>query len=328
MGAAMDNAAAVPYGDVVKWLAGPLSQRVYRVWQGPALAEYVLASNRRRQVWHACLSHLSPALDDAQGRALYPLFTACKDRELLNRALGDCPAGLIKALGKLGPRALQPVSYVCLARIMRGRHGARTVAHLPRLNQAQIARLAQLPDGFRRPAIIAALRDRYDGRRLPELLEAVTRLRPDVPTERLGRDLAQAADAEAMTRHLIKLLEARPFPPPPLTIPPPMRALESAEAVADAAERFRNCARNYLRDVQERQLYFYEWQGEGPALISLRIHGLRGWVIDEVQGPGNTTVPPGIMAAIVDKLTAAGVGNDPAVTGVGGEALDSANAKG
>lgn len=311
-----DERQETVFDDVVRSLAGSLQDQVMQIWRANARSEYVLASTRRRQVWHACLSRNDMRLSHIRARIIYRSFSADKDRDLIAAWFGEVPPGYIRALGRLGPTAKEKCVYAMLHRVMQGHFGSKFITHADKLNAALIERLADLPDVYRRPSILRALRSRQDGRKIPDYLEALDRLRPDIPREQIAQALSEQDSALDMVEYLHKLLSNRPFPPSPIVVEPPLRALTSADAIADAGRRFGNCAIEYIPEVHEHACYLYEWRGAHPAMISIELDGFRGWLIRQIKGPKNAAVPDEELSRISIALRAAGVGNDPMMSGV------------
>ena len=106
----MDAMVPTRPSTVVRMIASGYADLVSHIWRGQRIAEYLLADDRRRHVWHLCLATNHPDFrvddDDALNCArLYRRFTFEASRALLAAALGTYPAGLIGVLGSIPPEA-------------------------------------------------------------------------------------------------------------------------------------------------------------------------------------------------------------------------------
>ncbi len=76
-------------------------------------------------------------------------------------------------------------------------------------------------------------------------------------------------------------------PEPPIHASGVCQPICSADELARAARRFRNCLRNFIPDVIRGEMYFYVWHGDETAVIQLKPERPFGWLVNEIWGVQN-----------------------------------------
>jgi hypothetical protein len=267
-------------------VAGPLLHEVQTAFGHERQAEYLLASNLRRQVWHfwlhACVAE--PAQDVAQ----HLIYT--KSKILIAEALDSmginkpCP-GILHALGKLGQFALTKETYQNLLEILvEGGRGAKSIMHQGVLTAEMIDRLHLLPDPLRREKIafgedvnIAHLeRISFILKRRPSLISCI--------------DHADIGDARRILSNLFD--EVRKYPhsgrfPIVWKGNNRVRPVGSSNELERLAAEMNNCLISYWDDLQTGQKSLFVLVGRAPLAISFaRLPGL-GWELEQVRGSEN-----------------------------------------
>jgi hypothetical protein len=95
--------------DLIAAIAGPFHPAVSHIFPDEYQPLYLLTETNRRQVWHACFAANGEASIIQQNPAvLRHALVHCSNKELLKRAFGNVPPGLVNALGKMGVSARLP----------------------------------------------------------------------------------------------------------------------------------------------------------------------------------------------------------------------------
>lgn len=279
-------------------LAGPLHDVVRQVWPGEAILHYFGASDRRRQVWHACLAQ-NAFLRREYAEPLWRVLLGESDRRLLEEAFGVVVPGAARALGKLGPVAVNAAVYPAIFALLReGGLGAKYVRHAPNLTGTNALVAAVLPPALRAPALIKGCRGPADARqvawyarRFEELTQ--TAVTGEIASALLVRPHAEAVCEALRTHRLLKQL----LPTPPYPASGPMRPLLSLQEAAETGRQFRNCIGSsvYVREGNA----VYVWQGPEPAVIELQRWPGFAWEITEIKGVANARVSGETWAAVV-----------------------------
>lgn len=121
-----------PANTLVDLAAGTFSAAVAAIWSGDRLTEFLTATDRRRQVWYACLAapfgNFSPERNDVD--MLHARLTSWRAKNLIVQAYGCRPRGALGVIGRLGSRARDPEVYQLLMDVMeRGGPGAKLLMH-------------------------------------------------------------------------------------------------------------------------------------------------------------------------------------------------------
>jgi hypothetical protein len=282
---------------VVRMVAGPFTREVGQIWSGSRLGEYLTATDARRHVWHLWLSServsfgrhnpMSTELAHAQ-------LTFGGSKDLIAQATGCQPAGLMRALGRLGPRARPANVYRALAvTLAADGPGATFIRHAEALPDDLILGVATLPPALEAKAVLRLLRK---GRLPPHALGSFTWI-----LERLGK-LKGAAFAQAILSRPNPLDAIReavldlPFPDPPWPGTDCLLPITSREELKRAGDEFENCLRGFHRERQSVLSvingveYVYEWRGPEPVLLLFQRIGSIGWFLKEARGRKNAEV--------------------------------------
>jgi hypothetical protein len=163
-------------------VAGNLTDRIAKIWQRHRIHDYLLAPDKRRQVWHRWLSS---QLDIAHPEQAYHFLAQVRSKDILADVYGCCPSGLISALGKFGARATRTEFYACLHGLLaKGGPLARHVHHLKQISDKTIVALAAINDHPPSDRILKILLKRSKPHQFAELAWIVGRLIPLLGEER------------------------------------------------------------------------------------------------------------------------------------------------
>jgi hypothetical protein len=144
-----------PFG----WAAEPLAALVHA--EPSLLTDLFGISRPRMHLIGLGLAHLSPPLPPDVG----PLLLRGLAWQVLDRVLGQRPAGLKRALGRLPVAVLQPANYRRLIDLLTDPEAAKALHHADQIDDLAIRVLADLPLPLRRPLAMAVpdWRCRLDG---------------------------------------------------------------------------------------------------------------------------------------------------------------------
>ncbi len=319
---------------LISLVAGPFASDVARLWSGGRIAEYLMAPDTRRHVWHCCLAServeiKSEAVNNPD--AMFIWLTRAKSSAIIVNAYGACPAGLVAALGKCGPKAQQVDFYRALVKVLgRDDLGAKFVRHREGLSEALVLGISAVPTRLQSKQLFHVLQTgAIDEAEIAHFAWTVARL------EALGvADVAQAIRHEHKPVDAVKkAFHALPFPPPPWPGNDRLRPIESSDDLRRVGMALKNCLRDSDRlasvtsEVLRGLSYFYEWRGQEPGLLRFRKLAPLGWVLGDGNGENNKPLSCQTWADIELDLAAypacAPVWVDSDGDGVGARFLDN-----
>ncbi len=105
------------------------------------------------------IKHLNiPSIIQQNPTTLRHALVHHSNKDLLKRAVGTVPPGLVNALGKMGVSAQKPSCYLALHKLLLADPSFRhPLSHLNRIDARQIKMIGALGPKFARPNIIAIL---------------------------------------------------------------------------------------------------------------------------------------------------------------------------
>jgi hypothetical protein len=231
-------------------------------------------------------------------------------RHLLRAAIPNCPRRLYRALDRAGDR-VHPRRYyerlgaVCTGPfadalldgdLTEGRIGYYEA--LARMDPAMVA----FQSGFRENSYVAEGVDC-----LVALLRAHGALRDE------DMRLPPRAGTPAIARRLRAALARIEAPDPGFAVPPPFRLIRTTDELQRIGKAFRNCVA--LPQWGAAKFHLDLLNGTGVFLVSdaplvlalLSRVADRVWHLEQCAGPKNAPPPPGVRAALIRDLTAAGL---------------------
>ncbi|WP_027052805.1 hypothetical protein [Mesorhizobium erdmanii] len=290
---------------IIAVLARQDSAQVLSIWPNDRICEYLLASDSRRHIWHAWLAKRGTAIRDAA--ETYRFLAFAKSRQILTDAFDSCPAGMISALGKLGPYARPTHVYVALHRALAA--AGQLANHIYQATELRDDDIVSLASASMMPVsnrvCRALLKCKIPAPALVELLWVIARLAPMHDDQHLFRAIAQGHQQAAILANLFGLM---PFPNPPFDQVGDLVPITTAEQLRKAGNEFDNCLRGgeelayAIASIQSGQRYFYRWDGNHPTLLAFCRCGPMGWVLAERSGPANCRVPEATMDQIGEAL--------------------------
>lgn len=208
---------------------------------------------------------------------------------------------------RLGARPLRRGGYRRLVpRLLSDAKVARALTHFDALDERAMAVALALPRELVRPAFLALKPTVRQAAQLVEIFDL---------GERHGRSRAKLAEMALRCRTLETVGErlVGALTPDRLTAAPwagddRLRPVESVADVRRLGRQFRNClADSAALWTVSQCTVVYRWLGEPPAVCAVERELGAIWRLVELQGPGNTPVPPAVRRDIEARLANAGI---------------------
>ncbi|MER8369684.1 hypothetical protein [Mesorhizobium sp. M1378] len=273
---------------IIALLARQDSAQVQSIWPNDRICEYLLASDSRRHTFHAWIAVHGTVIGDAA--ETYRFLTFAKSRQILAHAFDSCPAGMISALGKLGPYAKPKHVYAALHQVLAP--AGPLANHLYQAAEIRDDEIISLGSASTMPVsnrvFRALLKCKIPAPTLVELLWVIAQLVPMHDEQHLVRAIAQGRQPAAVLANLLSLM---PFPNPPFEHVGALVPITTAEQLRKVGNEFDNCLKGgeelacALASIQSGQRYFYRWDGDHPTLLAFCKCGPIGWILAERSGP-------------------------------------------
>jgi hypothetical protein len=289
---------------------GDLAPRVAALVRArPTLVSRLIVAPR--EAIHAVAAYLCLAANASKpDTEVAEIVDETDPRHLLRAAIPNCPRRLYRALDRAGDR-VHPRRYyerlgtVCTGPfadalldgdLTEGRIGYYEA--LARMDPAMVA----LQSGLRENSYVAEGVDC-----MLALLRAHGVLRDE------DIRLPPRAGTPAIARRLRAALARIEAPDPGFAVPPPFRLIRTTEELRRIGKQFGNCvalpqwgaARFHLDLVNGAGVFLIS---DAPLVLALlsRVAD-RAWHLEQCVGPKNPSPPPGVRAALIRDLTAAGL---------------------
>ena len=278
-------------------VAVEFAPRVAALWPAPHTAFLTASAARRHLVCMALACGRDPACHTAlEARLPHAVATA----------LGTPPAGLARALTRMGDVAWAAEDYRMLLRLLADPKAGKTLRHAEVLEAATLRRLALLPAPMAGAVHLAmglsddgavVLREAYEALRLRDGPAAA-----EAAAARWARAEFARTAFDAVRDDL-----APELGPPPHPGTARLRPLASKWALRDAARRYRNCLADHLPPAALGQSAYYEWAGPPEAVVQVSRDHVFGWRLNEVRTARNGFVPQEARGPLLDDLALMGV---------------------
>jgi hypothetical protein len=231
-------------------------------------------------------------------------------RELLRKAIPDCPARLYRALDRAGSPVRGRSYYVRLDAVSRGPFGSAFLDG--DLNDTRLDFYDAL--GAMDPLVVnlhAALPETRNLANAVDTLVALIRSYGAIGA--CDFNLPKNARIGAVLRRLMRGLYAVRAPQPPFMVPAPLRLVETIGELHEIGRRFKNClaqtapyGTNYWFDLANGSVV-YLTADEPPLIIALRKVGPDLWHIDQLAGPKDMFPSDALRWSMEQKLKDAGI---------------------
>ena len=269
-----------PFG----WAAQPLAQIIL---SEPRLLTHVFELDRpRMHVVALALAHL----DGRPEPHLALILFRASIRELLQRVLGRCPAGIKRVLRRLPSEVLSRQGYLRLVELLDDPRSAKLLHHLEQTEIADstVRVLYEVPAVLR--PLLAGVVPFTGLNDLPEALHWLARRGAAANFDALISDLASQAQPGQFVARLKDLVSQLPLPE---NLPPAQigkaRRIDATADICALAKAFKNCLAMYTSEVDAGTCAIYLWDDPAaPAVCLVTRHGRLGWCLSEALGPKNT----------------------------------------
>ncbi|WP_242219870.1 hypothetical protein [Shinella zoogloeoides] len=274
-----------PLPDLIEHIAGEFAPAVMAIWGRFDVGEYVMATSTQRHVWHAAIA----AGDDFLLTSKW--LTRNRLKVILKRAYGNYPAGMVRLLSRLGPRAETREFYrAAHVALSRGDMLTRILQHLKTIDPHVVFAIAELPTDLISVRMASyALRRGVSSDEIAEMSWLVTRTVEVSGSAAILNFLSSSTNPVITIRKAIANLR---FPSPPWKAEG-LIPVQSAEELSQMARRLRNCLGDHdifyssCLDVQAGIAFYFVTAGSKPLLLKFTKFGGLGWYLDECRGEGN-----------------------------------------
>jgi hypothetical protein len=284
---------------LLKLVAGAFAPAVARLWPEPHTAFLTAPSARRHLV---CLAF---ALD-RDVAAVAETVLRGRLREAIGIALGRSPAGLERALGRLGETAWTPEAYRTLVDLLADARAAKLLRHAEVIHADAVARLDRLPGPMRRALGLSGQITDDAATAVAEAAGAIACRSGAAAAEAATARWAEVETEAALFEAVREDLYPEP-PPPPFEGTEQLRPLTTKAALRDAARRYNNCLATRVTHAVGGFSAYYEWAGNPGAVVEISRDAIFGWRLEEAKGPNNDALDKDSRASLAAELTAMGV---------------------
>jgi len=285
---------------VLTLIAGEFAEDVGRIWAGARISDYLTAPDVRRHVWHCWLTSNLAGLERrfrSDPTAASRRLMATKGRNLIEAAYGTCPAGLLQALGKCGPRARSIDFYRALIQALaRDDLGAKFIRHSESLSEALVLNVAALPTRLQSKPLFAALRS---WTLAPEDFAHFAWAADRIDSMGVAGGIEAIFCADNPLKALHEAFRSLALPTPPWPGDGRLRPVTSQAGLMRAGEALDNCmaypdsAAQAVSDVLRGRCFFYEWVGDEPGFLRFGNISPLGWVLEDGRGVRNSLLSSG-----------------------------------
>ncbi len=233
-------------------------------------------------------------------------------REMLADVAPGVPPSLIKLLPKLRGALWRPPSYERLADLSQSPDGLKALRSRPSVSRRFVRTLHKLPPMLRQEALLRQITEKGDVERLSFAVDVVCRVRTDLTRDEVIRSLAHLKGTKFkqwVGRHYQKA----PFPAAPWDGTDDLTPVRDYRALKKLALEFDNCVRDYHLDVLEGRSYFYRFAPANRPLATVELQAFPriGWIVGDIEGVENETVPNATRAGIQSAFSTAGIPSMP-----------------
>lgn len=289
----------------------------------PGLAgAYLRSSPRRRQVVHAAFARMPSVFKAAQrpipGAAVelidpveaWALLNG-RERAIIEHYYGECPAGYLKALGKLGAGAHWPKFYLRLFDVFvtaEDKITARALAHLDRIDQDRLAVAKLLPPQWRLPGVISKLDCPENARKFLRSLNIIRQWSPDATDAAIAEGIRRIGRNSSPASFIANWVRRSRFGSGPLSDSDAIRQIRYAEDLERTGVRMRNCLKDQIGDVLARtSVYYLIMSLDQPVIVHLnRNQPDAPWALEDFYIRSNRRLPEDLREQAEQVLRAHG----------------------
>jgi hypothetical protein len=283
-------------------LGGRLLARAFprTVWCGSAIRELLEAepsfgmnvvTQGPAYVHVLALAHLHPERLPGDVKLRARLLMAAGYRHIIEHT-AQLPAGLMSVLRKLGSRALDRRTYELLVWAIQEPALRKVLCHCTWINGAQLRVLEALPQEYAGSRIVRRIRN---GRELYFVISTVMsaeKMLGEASRQRIVASFAKVERPGQLLEWLERLTADVCFAEPPWPGTERLVPVRTGAELRAVGRSFKNCAEYHAEGAKNGRYSFYLWRdGRARALVMLERNAYLGWLIRELKGRGNHTVP-------------------------------------
>lgn len=287
---------------------------------------YLRASGRRRQIVHAAFAQMPDIYRSAEkpipegtvrvvaATEIWALL-AGRERDIIRHYYGECPAGFLNALGKLGFGAYWPQFYRDLFKIFalpENETIARALIHLDRIDEDRLTVAKLLPTRWRLAGLIQKLESPTSARKFLRSLALVRQWSPDVPDAAIDEEISRLSRNGSVAGFIARWARRSTFCSGPLSDSDALRQIRNAADLDRTGVRMRNCLRDQLGDILARTSTYYLIISLGePVIVHLhRSQPDAPWVLEDFYINNNRKVREDLREQAAQVLRAHGFDPD------------------
>lgn len=279
-------------------LAGEFADRIAALWPAPH-GPFVTAGTGQR---HLLCILLTRDLDLLDAEAVL----AAPVRRAMRVWFPDAPAGLVRAIVRLGETAWTAADYQLLLDLLTIPETAKVLNHATVIDPDRVRALDRLPRLLLRAGIATLSLTPTQAMAAGEAFALIERRAGPWGAVVIAGRWAKAKDAKGLFERIREdIMPDLPEPPFPGTAR--LRPLATKAAIRDAAQRFRNCLAGEISQASEGWAAFYEWLGPPGAVVEIRKDAYFGWSLSEVRLQDNNLMAEGDRVHLIADLQAMGV---------------------
>jgi hypothetical protein len=245
--------------------------------------------------------------EDNQQAEIASILTTRRVRDILYALHGPVD-GLVGVLSRLGDQPLLPTTYWALVSILsepQHRARAKVLQQHSEITSSTVSVLLALRKPWIRGDLLSYFKSTEQVSQFTAAVELIQDLVPGVAKGVLVQSLNSDVTLSQWVTRWIK--KASQFPiSPPVPQGGDFVLLDSAQAIRDAATRYRNCLRGRVGYVATGRAAFLEHRSSN-AIIELQSLSEGRWLLDSINGPGNRRVDPTAARTICHELRKAGI---------------------
>lgn len=278
-------------------VAGEFALRVARLWPAPH-AEFLTAPAARRHL--VCLAMALGRDVDAD------VLLNRRTPAAVAAAVGETPAGVARAVTRMGELAWSAEGYRRLLRLLSDPKAAKALRHAEAIGEQTVLQLAAMPAPMSGAAGLAI---KLEARHIELLGEAYAALRMRDGTaaaDRIAAGWSRFETPKALFEAVKDDLRPEPAIPPHLGAGR-LRPLTTKAQFREAARRYRNCLVDQTPHAASGLSAYYEWMGEPGAMVEICRDHVFGWRLEQARIAGNAPVPEALRDEIVSELALMGV---------------------
>jgi hypothetical protein len=285
---------------LLEFIAGEFAARIAGVWPKPYAAFLAAPAARRHLV---CLAFTyapdgAPIdVDGVLGRTL---------RRTIHIAVPAAPAGLARALERLGERAWSEADYRRLVRMLSGHQTGKILRHRDQIDAGEVRALSLLPETLLEHGLGKLCLNEAAASVIEEAFTAIGRRDGEAAAEALAPRWAAVENLRGLAERVRHDLEPEVVPPP-FAGTDRLRPILTKAALVDAASRYKNCLRGHLHSAGSGTSAYYEWMEVPGAVLEITRDRLHGWTLDQARLAENKAVPEPMRTAITQDLVSMGV---------------------